>query len=98
MADKEKRLRKILAKIGKKGVFKHVGTLEEAHVVLVEKNHTDPFKYGLYKKEEFQDVLPDGYEFTEEKVYFLAATNPRNWQQVVQGVLSTRHGGSKHWF
>ena len=99
MVDKEKRLRKILSKIGKKGVFKHVGTLEEAHVVLVEKNnHTDPFKYGIYKKEEYQDVLTNGCEFTEERVYFLAATNPRNWQQVVQSVLSPRHGGSKRWF
>ena len=97
MADKEKQLRKILSKIGKKGVLKHVGTLEEAHVVLVE-NHTNPFKYGIYKKEEYQYVLTNGYGFPEERVYFLVATNPRNWQQVVQSVLSSRNGGSKRWF
>ena len=88
MADKEKRLRKILIKIGKRGVLKHVGTLEEAHVVLVE-NHTNPFniKYAFYKKEEYQYVLTNGYGFPEERVYFLVATNPRNWQQVAQSVL-----------
>ena len=49
MADKEKRLRKILVKIGKKGVLKHVGTLEEAHVVLLE-DHTIPFNMHFIKR------------------------------------------------
>ena len=96
MADKEKRLRKILVRIDKRGVLKHVRTLEEAHVVLVE-DHTNPFKYVFYKKEEYQYVLTNGYEFPEERVYFLVATNPRNRRQVVQSVLSPRHGESNHW-
>ena len=96
MADKEKRLSKILVKIGKKGVLKHVETLEEAHVVLLE-DHTIPFKYGLYKKEDYQHALMNGYDFSEKRVYFLTVTNPRNRQQVIQGALSLRHGGSNRW-
>ena len=96
MADKEKRLRKILTRIGKRGVLKNGGTLEEAHLVLVE-DHTNPFKYVLYKKEEYQHLLTNGYGFPEERVYFLVVTNPRNRQQVVQSVMSPRRGGSKRW-
>ena len=92
MADKEKRLRKILLKIGKKGVLKHVETLEEAHVVLLE-DHT----IGLYKKEDYQHALTDGYDFSEKRVYFLAVTNPRYRQQVIQGTLSLRCGGLNRW-
>ena len=49
MADKEKRLRKILDKIYMKGLLKSVGTLEEAHIVLVDYPE-EPTKYGILKK------------------------------------------------
>ena len=51
MADKEKRLRKILLKRGLKGKPKLVATLEEAHIILVnEKEHskTQIMEKGTY--------------------------------------------------
>ena len=49
MADKEKRLRKILVKRGMKGKLKPVDTLEEAHIIVVE-NRNDKKKTKLIGK------------------------------------------------
>ena len=56
MADKEKRLRKILVKIDMRGMLKHVKTLEESHIVLVDFPE-EPTKYSIYNKESYQQVL-----------------------------------------
>ena len=91
MADKEKRLRKILTKIYMKGVLKHVKTLEEAHLVLVE-DAEDPFKYTFYKKEDYKEVLEHGYTFLDDRVHFLVPSNPRNRRRVEQSIMTNKFG------
>ena len=91
MADKEKRLRKILTKIYMKGVLKHTKTLEDAHLVLVE-NTKDPSLYTFFKKEDYKEVLERGYTFLEDKVHFLVSSNPRNRRQVEQSILTNKFG------
>ena len=91
MADKAKRLRKILLKIYMRGILKHAKTLEEAHLVLVEDTE-DPTKYTFYKKEDYKQVLTNGYTFLEDKVHFLVSTNPRNRRQVEQSIMTNKFG------
>ena len=91
MADKEKRLRKILAKIYLKGMLKPVGTLEEAHIVLVDYPE-GPTKYATFKKEGYQQVLANGYTYPEDRVHFLVPTNPRNRRQLEQSLMTNKYG------
>ena len=91
MADKEKRLRKILVKIYMRGTLKHVGTLEEAHLVLVE-DPTNTTKYTFYKKEGYKQVLANGYTFSEDMVHFLVSSNPRNRRRVERSIMTNRYG------
>ena len=91
MADKAKRLRKILLKIYMRGILKPAKTLEEAHLVLVEDTE-DPTKYTFYKKEDYKQVLANGSIFLEDKVHFLVSTNPRNRRQVEQSIMTNKFG------
>ena len=91
MADKEKRLRKILAKIYMKGRLKPVDTLEEAHIVLVDYPE-ESTKYAILKKEMYQQVLANGYTYPEDRVYFLVPTNPRNRRQLEQSLITNKYG------
>ena len=91
MADKEKKLRKILVKIYMRGLLKHVKTLEESHIVLVDCPE-EPTKYAIYKKEGYQQVLANGYTFPEDKVHFLVPTNPRNRRQLEQSLMTNKYG------
>ena len=87
MADKEKRLRKILVKKGWKGKLKLVATLEESGIVLVE----DPCgedKNLIFDKNGFKHALSNGETFPEDRVYFLVSTNPRDRRLVEQSILS----------
>ena len=77
MADKEKRLRKILLNAGLKGKLKPVNTLEEAHIIIVE-NRNDKNKTQFIRKDSYLRMLEDGYTFPEETVYFTVFTNPRH--------------------
>ena len=75
MADKGKRLRKILSKMNLKGQFKLVATLEEAHLVLVnERGHS---KFHLTGKDSYLTVIEEGYIFPEEEVYYLVSGTRR---------------------
>ena len=56
MADKEKRLHKILDKLDKRGKLKSVPTLEKAHIVLVEVPEKS-CKYFIYLKDGYQREL-----------------------------------------
>ena len=96
MADKEKRLRKILARICLKGLLKPTKTFEEAHTVLVEIDKDQHHVYTCYKKEEYKQLLEEGYIFPENKVHFLVATNPRNRRQVEQSIMSNKFGSIKY--
>ena len=91
MADKEKRLRKILVKMDMRGMLRHAKTLEESHIVLVDCPE-DPTKYAIYKKEGYQQVLANGYTFPEDRVHFLVHANPRNRRQLEQSLMTNRYG------
>ena len=87
MADKEKRLRKILTKAGLKGKLKSVKTYEESSIVVVE----DPCcatKNVFFDKRGFEYALSKGETFSEDRVHFLVSTNPRNTQLVERSVLT----------
>ena len=91
MADKEKRLRKILLKIHMKGELKPVDTLEEAYIVPVDCPE-ESTKYAIFKKEMYQQVLKNGYTYPEDRVYFLVPTNPRNRRQLEQSLTTNKYG------
>ena len=91
MADKEKRLRKILDKVGMRGKLKSVATLEEAEFVLVYAPEKS-YKYCIYRKVEYQRELTNGYTFPEDRVYFMIHTNPRNRRQLLQHLMTNRSG------
>ena len=95
MADKEKRLRKILDKLDKRGKLKSVATLEKAHIVLVEVPEKS-CKYFIYLKDGYQRELTKGYVFLEDRVHFLVHTNPRNRRQVERSLMSNRSGSVVH--
>ena len=91
MADKEKRLRKILDKLDLRGILKRVRTLEESHLVLVENTEVTG-KCSVYKKEDYKKALEDGHTYSEDRVHFLIASNPRNRRLVVQSLMINRYG------
>ena len=87
MADKEKRLRKILSKRGWKGKLKLVATLEEASIVVVE-DPCSATKDLIFDKNGFKYMQSNGETFPEDRVYFLVSTNPRDRRLVEQSILS----------
>ena len=89
MADKEKRLRKLLDKMSMRGKLKSVATLEEAHFVLVN-DREKSYKYDIYQKVGYQQLLADGHTFPEDKVQFLVHKNPRNRQHLLQNLMSSK--------
>ena len=98
MADKEKRIRKFLAKIGLKGELKSVKTLEEATVVIVEDPHTkcDNVIYDIHH---YQILLERSGPFPADRVHFLTSTNPRNKGLVERGIFTKTKGSQTlPWF
>ena len=87
MADKEKRLRKILTKKGFKGQLKSVATLEEAHLVWVE--NFEGKSNIVVNKDTYFKMIERGYTFPEEDVYYLVSTNPRNSKRIEERFLSS---------
>ena len=83
MADKEKRLRKILLNSCLKGKVKPVKTLEEAHIIIVQKPGINTF----FSKLGYQIALENGETFPEECVYFTTPTNPRNIRQITNSII-----------
>ena len=86
MADKEKRLRKALLNTDLKGKLKTVKTLEEAYIVIVLHPH-DSRDCFVYHKDRYQDELNSGETFSEEYVYFMVPTNPRNIKQITNSIV-----------
>ena len=91
MADKEKRIQKLLTKAGFKGKLKSVKTLEEATVVIVEDPH-DRTKNAVYDIRRYQIELEESGPFPTDRVYFLTSTNPRNKNLVERGLFSQAKG------
>ena len=90
MADKGKRLRKILDKAGLKGQLKPARSLEEARVILIE----DPqsvTKHAFYNKDAYKTVIANGYTFSEDMVHFLVSSNPRNSRNIERSLLTNKN-------
>ena len=87
MADKEKRLRKILAEVRLKGKLKSVKTYEESSIVVVEAPYGGD-KNLIFDKNGFEYAQSNGKTFPEDRVHFLVSTNPRNRRLVEQSILS----------
>ena len=85
MADKEKRLRKILAESGLKGKLKSVKTYEESSIVVVEAPYGAD-KNLIFDKNGFEYAQSNGKTFSEDRVHFLVST--RNRRLVEQSILS----------
>ena len=96
MADKEKRLRKILLNKGLKGKLKPVGTLEEADIIIVE-DRNDKTKTKFIGKGIYLEMVKDGYTFPEENMFFTVSSNPRDKKNIEQKLFSNILGFSmKH--
>ena len=83
MADKEKRLRKILLKYGYKGLLKSV----KAIIVLVEDPRTRK-NNQFFNKEIYQLAIDRGTTFPEHLVHFLVPSNSRNIRQVTESIVT----------
>ena len=91
MADKEKKLRKLLSNSGLKGQLKLVKTLEEAAIIIVK----DPIRKGkntFFNRRGYQMLLDRGETFPEELVYFTVPTNPRNMSEIGRSILKKTPG------
>ena len=86
MADKEKRLRKLLLNSRLKGQLKLVKTLEEAHIIIVQ-DPRYPGKNVFYNRRGYQTALDNGETFSEERVYFTVPSNPRNIRQITNSII-----------
>ena len=88
MADKEKRLRKLLSKMGWKGRLKSVATLEEAHMIIIE-NGQSMTKSQLMRKDNYVMALENGYTFPEDRIHYLVHSNPRDVRNVARSITSS---------
>ena len=91
MADKEKRLRKILSKKGLKGLLKTVATLEEARIIVVE-NKQNISNSMLMGRDTYELCLQEGQTFPEDLVYYTISTNPRNTTNIERKIISNSYG------
>ena len=94
MADKEKRLRKILSRRGWKGRLKSVATLEEAHMIIIEDGQSMT-KTLFIDKDMYVMALENGYTFPEDRIHYLVPSNPRDVRNVAQSASSSS-GNKKH--
>ena len=86
MADKDKRLRKILLNSALKGKLNLAKTLEEAHIIIVQ-DPRYPGKNTFYNRRGYQTALDNGETFPEECVYFTVPTNLRNIRQITKSII-----------
>ena len=94
MADKAKRLRKILVKKCLKGKLKPVGSLEEAHLIIVE-DRQSVNKTLLIGRDSYREMIENGHTFPEEDVHYLVTTNPRNTWHVERYFMANSYGSMK---
>ena len=89
MADKEKRLRKILSRKLWQRRLKLADTLEQSHCVLVHIKELG--KLLFIKKEIYLELIEREHTFPEE-VYFVVSSNPSDSKHIVERYLA--HGFS----
>ena len=88
MADKEKRLRKILSKFALKGKLKLTHALEQTNFVLLYRKG----QLFVMKKETYLTLIRRGEQFTEEEIYFTVSSNPRDSKYVEERYLTSAFG------
>ena len=93
MAEKGKRLRKILDKTGMKGQFKPVESLEEAHILIEDPQCMKRFSF--MGKDAYKRMVENGRTFPEDIIHFLVFANPRNTRSIEKRLLSSRFGELK---
>ena len=94
MADKIKRLNKILNKRRMKGFFKPVENSEDSHFVLVEntKDCLDRFcDETIFKTEDYKVLLESGETYPPDIVHFLVISNKRNVQNIKNTLFPFRN-------
>ena len=91
MADKRKRLQKILVKKGLKGQLKPVESLEEAHIILID-NKQCIDKVHLLGKDVYNKFLDEGRTFPSDIVHFLVFANPRNRWNIEHRLFTSAYG------
>ena len=97
MADKEKRLRKILVKKGWKGQIKSVATLEEPHMTILESDQSIN-KTKHMRKEAYLELIERGHNFPEDKVHYLVSTNPRDAWNTENRFMTNSSGSPRYKF
>ena len=95
MADKEKRLRKILDRRGLKGKLKSVATLQEARVICLDSEESIS-KAVFMGKDTYIRVLEAGHTFLEDQVHYLISSNPRNARHIERQILTSSTGMVRH--
>ena len=95
MADKEKRLRKILDRRGLKGKLKSVATLQEARVICLDREESIS-KALLMGKDTYIRFLEAGHTFLEDQVHYLISSNPRNAWHIERQILTSSTGMVRH--
>ena len=95
MADKKKRLRKILDKKEMRGMLKSVDTIEEAHLILVDDRRYDG-SIKLMPKESHLRMVEDGQTISEENVYYLIPTNPRDRMNIEKSLITNSFANIKN--
>ena len=81
MADKKKRLRKILDKKEMRGMLKSVDTIEKAHLILVDNRRHDG-SIRLIRKGCYLNMIEEGQTISEENVFYLIPANPRDRKNI----------------
>ena len=89
MADKEKRLRKILDRRGLKGKLKSVKTLQEAYVICLDSEESIS-KALFMGKDTYIRFLEMGHTFLEDQVHYLISSNPRNARNIERQILTVQ--------
>ena len=94
MADKGKRLQKILVKRGMKGQLRPVESLEEAHIIVIEDKQCIN-RSAFMGKDAYKRMVENGRTFPSDIVHFLVSTNPRNLSHIQKRLMSNRFGELK---
>ena len=95
MADKEKRLRKILDRRGLKGKLKSVKTLQEARVICLDSEESIS-KALFMGKDTYIRFLEAGHTFLEDQVHYLISSNPKNARHIERQILTSSTGMVRH--
>ena len=94
MADKRKRLQKILVKKGMKGQLRPVETLGDAHIIVIEDKQCIN-QSAFMGKDAYKRMIENGGTFPSDIVHFLVSANPRNRWNIEQRLLSNKVGSLK---